>query len=143
MLEQILELSPSGEPYHWFCKHLLPCVVGAKLWHKKHNKELIGTIASCSDEAFALLTLENNYERWMAVARWHVDNANMAPENKAPKHFPGSLYTTSGFSIKKWAISLLARVLGARSTKVICSSMHYTTKSVGIAVIVSSLKMSF
>jgi hypothetical protein len=62
-LEQFLKLSTSGEPYQWFSKHLLPCVVGAKLWHKKHNKELIGTIGTCSDEAFALLTLENNYER--------------------------------------------------------------------------------
>jgi hypothetical protein len=99
-LEQFLELSQSGEPYQWFCKHLLPCVVGAKIWHKKHNKELIGTIATCSDEAFALLTLENNYERWMAMARWHVDNADMAPDDKAPKSFPGSRYTNSGLSKK-------------------------------------------
>jgi hypothetical protein len=99
-LEQFLELSPSGKPYQWFCKDLLPCVVGAKLWHKKHNKELIGTIATCSDEAFALVILENNYERWMAVARWHVNNANMATEDKAPKNFPGSLYTNSGLSKK-------------------------------------------
>lgn len=99
-LEQFLELSPSGEPYQWFCKHLLPCVVGAKVWHKKHNKELVSTIATCSDEAFALLTLENNYERWMAMARWNVDNADMAPEDKAPKRFPGSRYTNSGMSQK-------------------------------------------
>jgi hypothetical protein len=99
-LESILELSRSGEPYQWFCKQLLPCVVGAKLWHKKHNKELISTIATCSDEAFALLTLENNYERWMAVARWNVDNADLALEDKAPKHYPGSLYTNSGMSKK-------------------------------------------
>jgi hypothetical protein len=97
-LEQILQLSPIGKPYQWFCKHLLPCVVGAKLWHKKHNKELIETIATCSDEGFALLTVENNYKRWMAMARWHVANDNLAPDDRAPKQFPGSLYTNSGLS---------------------------------------------
>jgi hypothetical protein len=92
-LEQILQLSPIGKPYQWFCKHLLPCVVGAKLCHKKHNKELIGAIATCSDEGFALLTVENKYERWMDMARWHVANDDLAPDDRAPKQFPGSLYT--------------------------------------------------
>jgi hypothetical protein len=80
-LQQFLELSPAGKPYQWFCKHLLPCVVGAKVWHKKQTKELIGSVALCSDEAFALLTLENNYDCWMAVARWHVNNDDEGPED--------------------------------------------------------------
>jgi hypothetical protein len=116
------------------------CVVGAKLWHKKHNKELIGTIATCSDEVFALLTLENNYERRMAVARWHVNNADMAPEDKAPKNFPGLLYTNSGLS-KKMGNPVACK---AGRAKVICGSMNSTAKSVAIAFIVSStLKTSF
>jgi hypothetical protein len=99
-LQQILQLLPIGKPYQWFRKHLLPCVVGAKLWHKKHNKELIGAIATCSDEAFALLTLEHYHERWMALARWHVDNAKVAHKDKAPKHIPGLLCTNSSLGKK-------------------------------------------
>jgi hypothetical protein len=58
------------------------------------------TIATCSDEAFVLLTLENNYERWMAEANWIVENDEIPEEDRAPKDFPGSKYTNSGKSKK-------------------------------------------
>jgi hypothetical protein len=99
-LEQFLQLSPVGAPYQWLCQYLVPCVVGNKVWNKKKNKELLSTIATCSDEAFVLLTLENNSERWMAEANWIVENDEIPEEDRAPKDFPGSKYTNSGKSKK-------------------------------------------
>jgi hypothetical protein len=99
-LEQFLQLSPVGAPYQWLCQFLIPCVVGTKIWNKKKNKNVLSIIATCSDEAFVLLTLENNYERWMAEANWIVENDEIPEEDRAPKEYPGSKYTNSGKSKK-------------------------------------------
>jgi hypothetical protein len=60
-LKELLQLSPVGKPYKWICTHLMSGVVGNKTWTKKKHKETLSDIATCSDETFVLLTLENNY----------------------------------------------------------------------------------
>jgi hypothetical protein len=99
-LQDFLKLSPVGEPYQWLCQFLVPCVVGSKTWNKKKHKELIGDVATCSNETFVLLSLENNSERWLGKATWIVDNMDKELQDRAPKEFPGSLYTSSGHSKK-------------------------------------------
>jgi hypothetical protein len=45
-----------------------------------------------------LLTLENNYMRWLGEAKWNTSNKNKAPEDREPKNFPSAKYTNSGNS---------------------------------------------
>jgi hypothetical protein len=97
-LEEFVVLSQGGDPYAWVCAELLPCVVGWKAWNKKKIKERLSEIATCSDESFLLLTLENNYSRWLAEATWIADNKDTDPPERAAKDFPESRYTNSGTS---------------------------------------------
>jgi hypothetical protein len=61
-LNDFLQVSPGGAPYVWLCSTVMSCVVGKKAWGKKKLKEALSDIVTCSDEAFVLLTLENNYD---------------------------------------------------------------------------------
>jgi hypothetical protein len=99
-LQEFLQLSPVGKPYKWICTHLMSGVVGNKAWTKKKHKETLCDIATCSDETFVLLTLENNYERWMSEALWCFVKEDKEPNERAPKMFPNSKYTNSGKSQK-------------------------------------------
>jgi hypothetical protein len=74
------------------------CVVGKKAGGKKKLKEALSDIVTCSDEVFVLLTLENNYDRWMAECKWLVGNKNKEPTERDEKTFPVSKYTNSGKS---------------------------------------------
>jgi hypothetical protein len=122
-LQDFLKLSPVGEPYQWLCQFLMPCVVCAKAWNKKKNKELVGEVATCSDEAFVLLSLENNFERWVSEAVWIVDNMDKEPTDWANKDFAGSLYTNSGQSQKNGR----SRSLQGWQGKAICILISCTT----------------
>jgi hypothetical protein len=52
---------------------------------QKMYKELISDIATCSDETFVLLTLANNYDRWMSEAQWLERNKDKDPNNRKAK----------------------------------------------------------
>jgi hypothetical protein len=97
-LAQFRQLSPVGAPYEWLCSTLIPCVVGWKAWNKKRYKEPLSDIATCSDESFVLLTLENNYERWLGEVGWLARNKDKDPADREPKAFPDSRFTNSGKS---------------------------------------------
>ena len=47
-----------------------------------------------------LLTLENNYLRWLDEWKWLKDNNDVEKEERAPKQFRAALYTNSGHSKK-------------------------------------------
>ena len=47
-----------------FFNHFLPCVVEKHDWKWQTKKELISQVATISDEAFALLILENIWDEW-------------------------------------------------------------------------------
>ena len=51
------------------CSDYLSAVVGMVEWKNKESKMKVREIATPSDEAFCLVTLENNYEKWIAVAK--------------------------------------------------------------------------
>jgi hypothetical protein len=99
-LQDFLWLSLVGKPYKWICTHLMSTVVGNKAWTKKKHKETLTDIATCSDETFVLLTIENNYDHWMSEASWCFANEDKEPAECAPKMFPTSKYTNSGKSQK-------------------------------------------
>jgi len=98
-LDEFLKLSQSGTAYTWMCTTLMPCVVGCKKWNKRHRKETLSVIATCSDEAFVLLTLDNNYNRWMAEAEWQLQHHGTdQKEYEQNKFLPDAKYTNSGKS---------------------------------------------
>ena len=51
--------------YSWFYRVVLPNVVGKQLWKEKRSSVLGTVMASVSDEAMALLLLENSWDYWI------------------------------------------------------------------------------
>jgi hypothetical protein len=105
LLEDILKLSLGGDAYQWVCVKLLKCVVGCSIWNRRYYKELLSEVATDSDESFVVLTIENNYQRWLDEARHHtgiiVGSANPAAEADVDddawkENLPPARYTNSG-----------------------------------------------
>ena len=72
--------------YHDFINYFVKPVVGKRKFDNSSFKYLLSRYVTISDEAFALLTFENNYERWLDMA---IKN-NWTSSNIKP------LYTTGG-----------------------------------------------
>jgi hypothetical protein len=73
-MEEILCVSTNAETYTWVCTDFMKCVVGYKMWTRRHYKETLSDLATCSDEAFLLLTLENNNAKWHDEWLWQLEN---------------------------------------------------------------------
>lgn len=95
-LQELMALSNGGEHYKWMCLKLIPFVVGYKLWIKQCYKGTLSEFATCSDETFVLLTLENNYDRWKDEAEWIIANKEKEVKDQTKKAFASSKYTNSG-----------------------------------------------
>ena len=96
-LDDMMSLSDGGEAYKWTCAKFMPFVVGFKNWKRLMRTQKISQMATCSDESFLLLILENNYDRWVDEAKWLVVNKDKAKEDRAPKDWAAAKYTNSGF----------------------------------------------
>ena len=96
-LDAMMSLSDGGEAYKWTCAKFMPFVVGFKNWKRLMRTQKISQMATCSDESFLLLILENNYDRWVDEAKWLVVNKDKAKEDCAPKDWAAAKYTNSGF----------------------------------------------
>jgi hypothetical protein len=55
-----------AHPYIMLCSNFLKTVVGESVWKFNSVKKNISDFVTVSDEAFTLLTIENNYDRWMS-----------------------------------------------------------------------------
>lgn len=65
-------------------------MVGDNVWRSSHLNKPLTTFVTNSDEAFALVVLENNYERWMDM--W---SKNHMRDSEVP-----AKYTNAGVSLK-------------------------------------------
>jgi hypothetical protein len=100
-LEEILQLSDGGEAYHWICSKMMKCVVGQKIWNKRYFKELLSAFSTVSDESFLVLTIENNYERWVDEANYLLTDAMDGEEDENWKeNLAPAKYTNAGISAK-------------------------------------------
>jgi hypothetical protein len=64
-MEQFLQLRKNRKAFQFFCEKFLSVVVGKNKWKDGrlfHHK--VSKVATVSDEAMALLHLENNFDRW-------------------------------------------------------------------------------
>ena len=57
------------ETFRVHCSHHLLAVVGVNKWKTKVTRVKVSKMATPSDEAFCLVALENNCDRWTAVAK--------------------------------------------------------------------------
>ena len=68
-LEQVLQMrSPNNFIYYDFINYFVSTVIGKMNYKRNLCIEVLSSYATVSDEAFALLSLENNYETWMDMA---------------------------------------------------------------------------
>lgn len=69
-LEDILALAEEDRngAYTEFIERFIPCVVGKSDWDDNSSKKLIEELVNPSDEALAILLLENSWELWLEVA---------------------------------------------------------------------------
>jgi hypothetical protein len=88
-MDDFLKLHKGGNAYGLFVTQFVRRVVGDAIWKKTASKKLISAFVTKSDEAFALLTIENQYERWSYMYENH-DNADKE------RNAPPALYTNSG-----------------------------------------------
>ena len=99
LLEDILQMSRGGDTYRWVCSKLLRSVVGCSTWNTRYYKETLSDVATDSDESFLLLTIENNFRRWMDEARHWAAHPGDDEENGAWRaNIAEALYTNSGSS---------------------------------------------
>ena len=91
-ITEITLLSKGGYRYAWVCTTFMKCVVGCHVWSRRAFKEVLSEFITESDESFMLLTLENNYSRWVQEAIFVANG-----DGEKPK-LPDSLYTNSGYS---------------------------------------------
>ena len=70
IITAVREMDPNGdiEAFCYFFDHLVPCVVGRKVWtqREKANKLISEAkkVVSVLDEAFTVLALKNYWKRW-------------------------------------------------------------------------------
>ena len=67
-MDEILEMRNNYDGFKMFVLKFLKEVVGKKQYKERVGSGLVSTIATCSDEAFAYLTLENNFNIWTEIA---------------------------------------------------------------------------
>ena len=65
--------------YYDFINYFVSAVIGKMNYKKKSCSIVMSKYATVSDEAFALLILENNYETWMDMALTGNTKASKVP----------------------------------------------------------------
>ena len=94
--------------YHDFVNSFIAPVVGKRTFDRSSYKYLFSRYVSVSDEAFALLIFENNYDRWLDMAikdNWTTSdvmplyttggNASQTPRNLQPNQVQKNTSRTS------------------------------------------------
>jgi hypothetical protein len=81
-MDRILEARDNYDNFKFYCDNFLSCVVGKVLYHRKKMEVNIRKIASASDEAFVIVCLENNIDRWQAEALDPEVDKKDLPERK-------------------------------------------------------------
>ena len=77
----------TGETFRAHCSDYLSAVVGVAEWKAKETQMKMSETATPSDEAFCLVALENNCDRWTATAdeRPRFEDASKQLGDQTPK----------------------------------------------------------
>jgi hypothetical protein len=66
MKEIILLHEGNKDDWFWFADKVVECVAGKRVWGKQKTMNTLTETVTASDEAFALLVLVNNWDKWKA-----------------------------------------------------------------------------
>jgi hypothetical protein len=67
-------IEPTKKAWKWLVVDIMPVVIGRKIWSKHAmTRRYFSTVASVSDEAFALLVLENYRSKWISQVQKATD----------------------------------------------------------------------
>jgi hypothetical protein len=126
-MKDIVKGRKNEEAYSAFFEHFLPCATKKTLWDRRIAKALSNSksrkyqsLCTVSDEAFALLLLENSYNRWLDL---FLNNKGPVMQRRGVKQrgFQSdvpTLYTRGGIkydktdmtqSVKGWSEEGIAR----------------------------------
>ena len=67
-MEDLLDMRANYNGFKVFVQRFLKEAVGKRYYYERLGVDLVSTIATCSDEAFVYLTLENNFDLWSEIA---------------------------------------------------------------------------
>jgi hypothetical protein len=87
--DEIEKMHFNDAGYMWFLSVFLKHGVGAKNWNQCHLRQVVSKYCTPSTEAYVLLVLQNNYNRWMDRAENPM---------KPNKELAESLFTNGGIS---------------------------------------------
>jgi hypothetical protein len=87
---------PDSDAFKFFCNHFLQNVIGKIEWRTNKAVKKITDVATPSDEAFALLLLENSEDRWRDM---HVKR-NLKTSDVPAKYTNAGNKTKKGHSCK-------------------------------------------
>jgi hypothetical protein len=66
MTELLLLCQGCETEWFWFADNVVECVSGKRAWGKEKSTKVLAESVTSSDEAFALLILINNWDKWLA-----------------------------------------------------------------------------
>lgn len=96
----------SGSVFEDHCNKHLSAVVASREWKNKKDENLAQAFATPSDEAFCLVTLENNCNRWLAEAMGNPQFKELVVDGKKVKLWPKQKFTkqddSNGRRYKGW-----------------------------------------
>jgi len=96
-----------NDSYIIFCDYFLSQVVGRNDWKKRRHVEVISSLATVSDEAFAILLLMNSWDMWIEM----VDEDEAVKKGKSGEQQQGQVggrkhtttkWTQSGAGTRKY-----------------------------------------
>lgn len=107
-----LEKLREGSAFEVFVDSFVSSVVGREKFKRNRVVKLVSTFVDCSDEAFALLVLANNYNVWTEWMDLTIDERKTAKLKEKPKFFgTKSQYNDAG---KTYYEAMLVKVHSQR-----------------------------
>jgi hypothetical protein len=93
-----------NESYSFLLKVMVPCVIGRTMWKKSAHLKKVSELSGWIDEAFALIVLENYWEKWWAIAKMDVNalrtiRAKWTEEGKGTNASKHSGWTKVGLDV--------------------------------------------
>ena len=104
-LEDIMELRNNPDAYFVFFNPFLPCITGKTAWNERmKTAKKDSDMAEDTDEAFALLLIENSYYRWEDLFDKEYHSQEDGKEEEKIESDVDTLYTSSNQKYKDRAI---------------------------------------
>jgi len=105
-LDDIMSKRDNPECFFLFCDYFLSRVVGISVWKEGCLKTKVSQMATASDEAFALLLVENYWESWSKIDldQYKIETTfDVASNRKRKRKTTWGKYTKSAYGARRYA----------------------------------------